>query len=188
MKRLCHWIAVVGLCAATTAGCSNYRDDLDRAASHYNRNQYENAIALLQPLELDLDSLSDQERAQYAYYRGMSHFRLNQRRDARHWLGVAAAGEKATNGSLGVEENKRVADTLDELNRAVFGLAESVGPKGRPCKSDADCDQGQFCDAEHCTKTPGDEADAEQQEAPPPAPAGTGAPPEPPPPAAPAPT
>ena len=85
MKRFRHWVAIVGLCAATAAGCSNYRDDLDRAASHYNRNQYENALALLQPLELDLDSLSEQERAQYAYYRGMSHFRLNQRRDARHW-------------------------------------------------------------------------------------------------------
>jgi hypothetical protein len=161
MKRFCHWIAIVGLCAATTAACSNYRDDLDRAASHYNRNQYENALALLQPLELDVDSLSDQERSQYAYYRGMSHFRLNQRRDARHWLAVAAAGEKAHNGSLGTEEQKRVTDTLDELNRAVYGLAESAGPSGRECKSDADCDQGQFCDAKRCTKTPGgaDEAD-----------------------------
>lgn len=155
MKRLRHFLVIVGLCATTAAACSNYRDDLDRAASHYNRNQYENALALLGPLELDLDSLSDQERAQYAYYRGMTHFRLGQRRDARHWLGVAAAGEKATTGSLGPEEKKRVADILDELNREVYGLAESAGPKGRSCESDADCDEGQFCDAGRCAKAPG---------------------------------
>lgn len=153
--RLRHWIALAGLCVVTAASCSNYRDDLDRAASHYNRNQYENALALLQPLELDLDSLSNEERAQYAYYRGMSHFRLNQRRDARHWLGVAAAEEKKHQGAIGVEEKKRVSDTLDELNRAVFGLADKSGPAGRDCTTDADCDQGQFCDSGRCAVAPG---------------------------------
>ena len=167
--RLRRWMVVVGLCGLTATACSNYRDDLDRAASHYNRNQYENAIALLQPLELDLDSLSDQERAQYAYYRGMSHFRLNQRREARHWLGVAAAQEKNHAGSIGQEEKQRVTEPLDDLNRAVFGLAETPADKKKPCKTDADCDPGQFCDADHCAKAPATEGEkpAASEEAPP---------------------
>lgn len=181
MMRSARWIAVLAVIGALGTACATYRDDLDRAMGHYNRNQYENALALLQVLELDTDSLSVRERAQYAYYRGMSHFRLGQKRDARHWLGVAAATEKKENGSLGPDEKKRVDETLDELNRSVYGIVESgSSTMGKKCKADSDCAQGQFCDSGSCAGMPGQEgeepgpadgADAEPAEPSEPAPA-----------------
>ena len=82
------------------SSCATYRDDLDRAMVHYHSNEYDKALALLEVLEDDIDSLSPSERAHYSYYRGLSHYRLDQRHDARHWLGVAAARNKARAGSL----------------------------------------------------------------------------------------
>jgi hypothetical protein len=148
MTRLRLAIAAVGLCCAALVSCSTYRDDLDRAVAHYNENQYEAALALFEVVELDMDSLSSKEQAEYAYNRGMTHFRLNQRLDARHWLGVAAATEKAQKGSLSDESLKRLNDTLDGLNRERYGLAEA--PAGPACKADGDCGEGKTCTAGHC--------------------------------------
>lgn len=132
-------------------GCATYRDDLDRAMLHYSANEYDQALALLEVLEIDTNSLAEAERAQYAYYRGMAHFRLKQRLHARHWLGVAAAREKATAGSLSVEEKKRVDDTLAELNKDRWGGPASV-PEVDKCRSDLDCVKGEICDAGTCKK------------------------------------
>lgn len=149
MTRVRLGIALVGLCTAALVACSTYRDDLDRAVMHYNENQYEAALSLFEVLELDIDSLSPKEQAEYAYNRGMTHFRLNQRWDARHWLGIAAASEKAQKGSLTDESLKRLNDTLDGLNRERYGLAESP-TAGPPCKADADCGDGKTCSDGHC--------------------------------------
>jgi len=147
--------ATVLLGALAAPGCATYRDDLDRAMGHYQGNEYAKALVLLEVLEKDLDSLSQPERARYAYYRGMSHFRLNQRRDARHWLGRSAAREKASKGALSKEENKRVADTLADLNKDRWGgAATPAAEEGKPCAADSDCVQGQFCDAGTCKESP----------------------------------
>jgi len=130
-------------------GCSTYRADLDRAASHYNDNEYEQALVLLEVLERDRDSLSEQEQARYTYFRGMTHFRMGQRRAARHWLGVASALEDDHQGGLSHEESARIDDVLTELNREVYGGSAEGPPKER-CESDGDCGTGQFCDSGLC--------------------------------------
>lgn len=147
-----------GLVAAfllALVGCATYRDDFDRARLHYDANEYDRALLLLEVLEGDIDSLSQVERAQYAYYRGMSHFRLEQKRDARHWLANAAARERAAEGSLPTDAKSRVDEMLVKLNAPYFG--ESSGDAetspGR-CKTDLDCHKkGQFCDAGACTSS-----------------------------------
>lgn len=151
--RLAHWM-IAGSLVFGLSACATYRDDLDRSVEHYNARSYDRALALLEVLEPDIDSLSAPERAQYAYYRGMSHFLLEQRLHARHWLGVAAAREKADEGSLNPDEKKKVEDTLTDLNKDRYGGSEvSVAEKVK-CNVDNDCVKGQFCDNSVCKKAP----------------------------------
>jgi hypothetical protein len=153
--------------AAACSGCSTYRDDLDRAITHYNARAYDRALALFEVLEPDIDSLSPAERAQYSYYRGMSHLLLEQKADARHWLGLAEAREKAQKGSLNPDEKKRADDSLVELNKAKWG--DATTPTTLSCEGDADCDPGQFCEAGTCQDTKEKkDADAKEPEAAPP--------------------
>jgi len=151
MQRAQHVALVLAVCAGLLA-CATFRDDLDRAANHYQNNEPERALALLEVLEIDIDSLSPAERAQYAYYRGMSHFRLEQRREARHWLGRADARQQKHKDSLSPDELKRVDTTLDELNAEKFGGSSSMpGDPSPKCTSESDCTDGQICDAGACT-------------------------------------
>lgn len=151
--RWAQWVVWV----VATGGCATYRDDLDRAAGHYLGNRYDDAIAMLEVLERDIDSLSAAERARYAYFRGMSHFRVEQKHDARFWLGVAVAREKADAGSLSAEEKKRVEDTLSELNKARYGAGAQADVV---CGVDGDCPPGHFCDAGRCKSPDADQEDA----------------------------
>ena len=127
MRRLVAPVALL-----LVLGCATYRDDLDRAMVHYHNNEYDKALSLLEVLENDIDSLSPSERAHYSYYRGLSHYRLDQRPDARHWLGVAAARNKARSGSLSAEEKKRVDETLAELNEARWGGSKTDKSDDQP--------------------------------------------------------
>lgn len=122
-------------------GCATYKQDLERAEKHYSENRFDSALALFRVLEPDMDSLSAGDQARYSYLRGMTDFRLaalappgsgvaDPRRmfriNARHWLGVAAAMEKATPGSLTQDERQRMDEILGELNREVYGGAEAL--------------------------------------------------------------
>lgn len=124
-----------------SAGCATYRQDLDRAKTHYEANEYEKALALFRVLEPDMDSFSDGEKAQYAYLRGMTDYRLADlanpgsgvndpkkdfRSNARHWLGVASAIEKQTQGGLSNEEKARLAEVMTNLNKDVYGGADAT--------------------------------------------------------------
>lgn len=132
-------------------GCATYRDDFVRARGHYDANEYDKALLLLEVLERDIDSLSAAERAQYAYVRGMSHFRLEQKRDARHWLGNAAAREFSAQGSLSTDAKARVDELLKKLNGPYFGESNSGDTSTGECRTDLDCEKkGQFCDAGAC--------------------------------------
>jgi hypothetical protein len=111
-------IGVVALVAA--AGCSTYRDDLARSQKAYEQNQHERALALFRMLEPDLHHLSDSERAQYAYLRGMTDYRVGYRADARHWLMLAKALENRTPNSLAADWKTRLDESLGELNDAVY--------------------------------------------------------------------
>jgi hypothetical protein len=160
------FVGAFALCA-----CQTYQRDLDRAAAHYQSNRHTEALAVLEVLEPDSDSLSSAERARYAYFRGMANFRLEQRREARHWLGLAAAGEKLFANSLSRDEKERIEHILGELNKDRFGGATAaVAPAAAPvtpggaapataptaatrCGLDTDCVRGEYCDAGYCRKS-----------------------------------
>jgi hypothetical protein len=144
MRRLVSSVLLLSALALGAAGCATYAQDLERARRHYETNQYEQALALFRVLEHDMDSYSPAEQAQYAYLRGMTDFRLAGlapqgtgvadprkafRDNARHWLGLAAAIEKETPGGITAEEKQRLTETLNDLNRDVYGGAEAL-PEG----------------------------------------------------------
>jgi hypothetical protein len=106
------------------SGCATYREDLNRGQRLYEENQYEHALAIWRVLEEDMDSLSHNDQARYAYLRGMTDFRLKFRPDARYWLGVAKAIEQEHGGGLSVEWQERLKVTLTELNQDVYGGGE----------------------------------------------------------------
>ena len=149
MLRRAHRIGLSLLALAaglSWLGCNTFTADLDRAIKHYDANQYQAAIALLDVVERDFDSLSTPQQTQFAYFLGMSHFRMNHRADARHWLGFAAAAEKKNQGALSADEQKRVDETLDGLNKEVYGIADDGGTaKTKTCKADTDCDKEMRC-------------------------------------------
>lgn len=143
MRRPALLVSILALSALTAAACATYRQDLDRARNHYQLNKYESALALLRVLEDDIDSFSGGEQAQYAYVRGMTDYRLadlspraegagvsdprkGYRDNARHWLAIAVAIEKDTPGGITGDEKQRMYDALADLNREVYGGAESV--------------------------------------------------------------
>ncbi|XXX78510.1 hypothetical protein WMF30_07025 [Sorangium sp. So ce134] len=143
MRRLVSCVLLLST-FALAPGCATYTQDLDRARSHYEANRFEQALALFRVLEHDMDSFSSPERAQYAYLRGMTDYRLAElapqgtgvadprkgyRDNARHWLGLAAAIEKQTPGGITSEQKGRLTETLADLNRDVYGGAEAL-PEG----------------------------------------------------------
>ena len=104
--------------------CSTYRDHLNRGQRMYDENEYERALAIWRNLEPDIDSLSPNDQARYAYLRGMTDYRLGFRPDARHWLAMAKAFEQAHPGGLSEDWKRRTEDALTDLNTEVFGGAE----------------------------------------------------------------
>jgi hypothetical protein len=118
-------------------GCQTYRNDLSRGQRYYEENQYAQALAVWRALEPDTDSLSETEQARYAYFRGMTDYRLarveganDERfdRHARYWLGIATAIETDHPGGLQEHEKTRLQETLTELNNKVYGLDASFAP------------------------------------------------------------
>jgi hypothetical protein len=119
------------------SACQTYRNDLNRGQRYYEENQYAQALAVWRALELDVDSLSEAEQARYAYFRGMTDYRLarveganDDRFDqhARYWLGIASAIETDHPGGLKEHEKTRLQETLTELNNKVYGLDSSFVP------------------------------------------------------------
>ncbi|WP_437907178.1 hypothetical protein WME95_04545 [Sorangium sp. So ce327] len=151
MRRLVPCVLLLSS-FALASGCATYTQDLDRARSHYEANRFEQALALFRVLEHDQDSFSVPERAQYAYLRGMTDYRLAElapqgtgvadprkgyRDNARHWLGLAAATEKLAPGGITSEQKNRLTETLADLNRDVYGGAEALPEGGAAPASDA---------------------------------------------------
>lgn len=114
-------------------GCQNYSDQLQRAQSYYERNQYELALAVARNLEADQDSLSDAEAVRYCYVRGMTDYRLGDEVNARYWLGLSVAAAKVSPHALSADEQTRVDEALAELNAPIFGtgpVADAGSSKG----------------------------------------------------------
>ncbi len=108
------------LLAVSAAGCATYSDDLTRAQRAYEGSEDERALAIFRLLENDTSRLSPEERAHYAYLRGMTDFRIGYQSEARHWLSLAASMEQKVPGSLPPEWEKHLAESLKELNEAVY--------------------------------------------------------------------
>jgi hypothetical protein len=127
------------------SGCATYQDDLNRSIKYYDGNEHERSLAVLRSIEHDIDSLKPDERVRYYYYRGMTDFRLTTEKydisaDARHWLGLAKAGEDETPSSLNEKQIELLKDTLDKLNRKVYGLGDNdeVAHGGEDADKDKD--------------------------------------------------
>lgn len=135
--------AVAAVLALSVAGCATYRSDLARGVKHYEANDHDAALAVFRSLEPDIDSLSDQDRTRYYYYRGMTDFRLSTpdydaRRDARYWLGLSSANEEEHPGGLVDDQKERLKEALDDLNRDVYGTAGGAVADAKDAKkSDA---------------------------------------------------
>ncbi|HEX7668073.1 MAG TPA: hypothetical protein VF395_00750 [Polyangiaceae bacterium] len=128
MRPLARFVAVFAVfgLALSLSGCSTYRDHLNRGQRLYDENEYEHALSLWRSLEPDMDSLSFNDQARYAYLRGMTDFRLGFRPDARHWLAVAKAIEQDHPGGLSAEWKARTEESLNDLNKEVYGGAEAL--------------------------------------------------------------
>jgi hypothetical protein len=106
--------------ALALGSCSTYRDDLGRGQHAFEQNAHERALAIFRSLEPDISQLTQTERAQYAYLRGMTDYRIGYRVDARHWLMIARALEKMEPNSIPRDWKQRLDEALAELNEAVW--------------------------------------------------------------------
>jgi hypothetical protein len=102
--------------AVALTGCANYPDQLNRAEHHYQDARYEAALANLEDLEIHTPALSVAERVRYDYVRGMTHLRLNQPQDARHWLALAREEARDASSALTEEARNTIERRLPELD------------------------------------------------------------------------
>jgi len=117
----------VVLLSLLALACSTYREDLNRGQRLYEEKQYDHALAIWRILEDDVDSLTLNDQARYAYLRGMTNYRLGYRPYARHWLGIARSIEKEHPGGLNDEWKDRLQKSLEDLDKDVYGGAETFG-------------------------------------------------------------
>src|SRR5271156_5511229 len=107
------------LVTAFGAACNTYADALSRGQRAFEQSEHERALAIFRSLEPDVYRLSIDDRAHYAYLRGMTDYRIGYKAEARHWLATAEAIEQKTPGSLPADWSKRMAESLKDLNDLV---------------------------------------------------------------------
>ncbi len=112
--------AVTSVALVLTCGCATYRDQLARSQESFERNDHDHTLALLRDLEGDFLRLDRVGRAQYAYLRGMTDYRIGHRADARHWLALGASYEEASPGALPAAWKAETRKALEELNGVVY--------------------------------------------------------------------
>ncbi len=143
---------LVGSACIHLVACATYQDDLARGQRAFEESEHERALAIFRSLEQDTGRLSAVGRVRYAYLRGMTDYRIGYMSDARHWLAIAAALDRATPGSLTPEWEKRMAESLQELNEEVFAEGVAALSSSRPTKgSEAAVD-----DADAAVSAPGE--------------------------------
>ena len=114
MRRLASFVVLL------VAGCATYHDELAQGQSFYSKNQYDQALSVWRILEPNMDSLGPAERSQYAYFRGMTDYRLGMRQDSRHWLAIAKANNEAHPGGLDETAAVQLDKILVELNEETY--------------------------------------------------------------------
>jgi hypothetical protein len=129
------WLALVS--------CASYEDALTRGQRAFEQSEHERALAIFRALEPDTPRLSVVGRAHYAYLRGMTDYRIGYRPEARHWLALASAMDEATPGSLPPDWEKRMGESLKELNEEVYtGGMESVSRSPPSTGNGSDNEEG----------------------------------------------
>ncbi|HMJ54882.1 MAG TPA: hypothetical protein VK540_22555 [Polyangiaceae bacterium] len=116
------------------ASCVTYSEALNRGQRHFQANEYEQALAIWRSLERDIDSLPPGDRARYAYFRGMTDYRMSLREDARHWLAMARAYDQAMPGGIEDAWRERMKEALKDLE----GDLRGEGPLARAPDAGAD--------------------------------------------------
>jgi hypothetical protein len=119
-RVLLAWLLGASLPLVIVA-CVTYGEALNRGQRHFQANEYEQALAIWRSLERDLDSLAPGDRARYAYFRGMTDYRMSLRDDARHWLAMARAYDQAVPGGMEDAWRERMRDALKDLDGDVRG-------------------------------------------------------------------
>ena len=115
-------------------GCATYEQELQRAEDHFTHDEHESSLATLRALEEDWSTLSTRDRARYCYLRGMTHYRIGFKADARHWLAIALEIDRDSPGALAASEKQVVTEKLGELNQVVWAgdvlpMEEAPGTK-----------------------------------------------------------
>jgi hypothetical protein len=103
------------------SGCATYTGAIERGQRYYEDNQYERALGLWRDLDRRGVHLDVADRARFAYFRGMTDYRLGFRDEARHWLAVARAIENAARGSLEPMWLERLDGALSDIERDPAG-------------------------------------------------------------------
>lgn len=131
--------------AFAAASCTTYQDDLARGQKAFEQHDYDRSLAIFRELEPDTSRLTVDERARYAYLRGMTDYRIGYRADARHWLSVAKSIVTNVPGAMPGDWVKRTDDALAELNEEVYatGIASlSNTETATPRQDDFEVDAG----------------------------------------------
>jgi hypothetical protein len=130
IRSLLPAAAAFALVVGALAGCQNYQDQLHRAEQHYGNARYEAALVNLEDLEIHVASLSKSERVRYDLVRGMTHLRLNQPQDARHWLAIAREDARNAPDALTEANRTTIERTLVELDPLNPHSDSSAQPSG----------------------------------------------------------
>jgi hypothetical protein len=106
--------------AVAASGCTLPKQSLARAQRALEQNSHERALAICRDLERDYLRLSEDDRAKYAYVRGMTDYRMGYRIDARYWLASAKSMTIEHPQALPPEWTARLDDALASINEEVF--------------------------------------------------------------------
>ena len=97
---------------------------LPRAEAQFADGAYPDAKSALVALETESRGWSEDKRAEYALYRGLTHAALGDREQAAVWLSQAKAIEDAHAGSLSREDAERLKIALQNT--------EDLFPESKP--------------------------------------------------------
>lgn len=102
-------------CALSLTACATLHDDLKHARAHYADARYESALVWLEAVQPHLTELDARGRAEFYYLRGMTAYRLGQRADALHYLGLAWAETREPDTQLEADRQRSLDRTLAKL-------------------------------------------------------------------------
>ena len=123
-------VLLLGL-AMTTPGCAALSDDLRRAEAAYSAARYEHAMTWLVELDPSIPQMEVEERARYFFMRGMSAYRLGDRREALHYLALSRE-------IAGPEAQALRSDWRQAIERTIAELEAENTASTRPASDEAD--------------------------------------------------